>query len=469
MIQINETAILYNGDMLEILDTLPENSIDTCITDPPYHLTSIVKRFGKKGSAPAQYGTDGVFARASAGFMGKEWDGGDIAFRPETWAKVYRVLKPGAYCLAFGGDRTYHRLACAVEDAGFILFGCIVWAHGQGFPKAYNVGKGVNAKLSIGTAQPQALRKARMGDNYEPTGQEDYRKGRMFESLPNDDYEEVFSEEAMFWKGYRTALKPAIELITIAMKPLDGTYVENALKWGVAGFNIDGARVPTEEAVPINKLEQWSGFGQKERPDYKQETNTEGRYPANLIHDGSDEVVGLFPQSSGGAFPKKSNVPSGAHYEGGWGKVDNEKRIEMGDGSAARFFYCAKPSKAERNEGLEDMDERLFGQSGGAQGVLSKGGEEYKQNSIGLNRIKKVKNHHPTVKPLSLLEHLVTLTKTPTGGTVLDPFMGSGTTGCACALQGRKFIGVELEEEYFEIARRRIEYYVNLPKQGSLL
>lgn len=403
MIQINETAILYNGDMLEILDTLPENSIDTCITDPPYHLTSIVKRFGKKGSAPAQYGTDGVFARASAGFLQKTWDGGDIAFRPETWAKVYRVLKPGAYCLAFGGDRTYHRLACAVEDAGFILFGCIVWAHGQGFPKAYNVGKGVNAKLSIGTAQPQALRKARMGDNYEPTGQEDYRKGRMFESLPNDDYEEVFSEEAMFWKGYRTALKPAIELITIAMKPLDGTYVENALKWGVAGFNIDGARVPTEEAVPINKLEQWSGFGQKERPDYKQETNTEGRYPANLIHDGSDEALTLFPEDG------------------------NES-------SAARFFYCAKPSKAEKNLGLEGA-----------------------------------KNTHATVKPLSLLEHLVTLTKTPAGGVVLDPFMGSGTTGCACALRGRRFIGVELEEEYFEIARRRIEYYVNLPKQGSLL
>ena len=185
---MNEDRIkLLEGDCLARLDELPENSIDSVVTDPPYHLTSIVKRFGKPNSAPAQFGTDGAYARASRGFMGKEWDGGDIAFRPELWAKVLRVLKPGGHVLAFSGSRTYHRMAVAIEDAGFEIRDCVMWLYGSGFPKSHN-----------------------------------------------------WDKDGAF-KGYGTALKPAWEPIVLAMRPLDGTLAHNAETWGVAGMNIDAA------------------------------------------------------------------------------------------------------------------------------------------------------------------------------------------------------------------------------------
>lgn len=376
--KLNSEIEIVNDDCLSALDNLEENSIDTCITDPPYHLTSIVKRFGKKDSAPAKYGMDGVFSRSSAGFMGQEWDGGDIAFRPETWEKVYRALKPGAYLLAFGGDRTYHRLACAVEDAGFIAMGCAVWAHGQGFPKYHDVGRAMS------------------------------KKGL---------------EESEKWLGWRTSLKPAVELITIAIKPIDKTYVDNALKWGVAGFNIGGAQIETDEEIPINVLENWSGFGQEIRPDYKQEKNNSGRYPANLLLDDSEEIVSLFPEDK------------------------------------QRFFYCAKPSVSEKEEGLINKLPCTICGKMNTQTHIDENG-----------KVKPCKrNNHPTTKPLSLIQHLVTLTATPTGGTVLDPFMGSGTTGCACALEGRGFYGIEIGKNYFEIAGVRIQHYIDKPKQPKLL
>lgn len=453
--------MLYNGDMLEILKTLPENSIDTCICDPPYHLTSIVKRFGKENSAPAKYGTDGVFQRSSRGFMNSTWDGGDIAFQPETWAAVYRVLKPGAYLLAFGGTRTFHRMVCAVEDAGFIPVDTIVWAHGQGFPKALNLSKAIDrhlgAEREVSGEYGSCGYKSSGGS--EQMGVESGYKGSAFTGVAKDI---PVTPEATLWNGWRSALKPAIELITLAMKPLDGTYAENALKWGVSGFNIEEARIPAEP-VPINKLEQWSGFGQKVRPDYEQEENSNGRYPSNLIVDKSDEVKALFPdsKSTGGRIGKKdvSNVnivPAGSYCAGDPGFGD--------DGSAARFFYVSKPSKAERNAGLDDMPdtERIdYGGFHSEQGLIN-------NNRNPENRLP-MKNVHPTVKAIELMRHLVTLTKTPTGGTVLDPFMGSGTTGCACVLEDRDFIGIEMSEEYFEIAKKRIEYYEKQPRQMKLI
>lgn len=387
--------------MLEVLKTLPENSIDTCITDPPYHLTSIVKRFGKENSAPAKFGTDGVFSRTSSGFLGQKWDGGDIAFRPETWYEVYRVLKPGAYLLVFGSTRTFHRMVCAVEDAGFIPVETIVWAHGQGFPKALNVSKAIDRRLGV--------------------------------DRDNED-----TPEAQLFDGWRTALKPAIELITVAMKPLYKSYVDNALTYGVAGFNIEEARIPAE-SVPINKLEQWSGFGQLQQPDYEQEVNSKGRYPSNLIIDDSEEVRALFPDSKspGGKTVRKERSSDTVFSNNSCGfKSENLTDCGYDDsGSAARFFYVSKPSKSERNEAFQDSD---------------------------------IKNTHPTLKAIELMRHLVTLTKTPTGGVVLDPFMGSGTTGVACILENRPFIGIEMSPEYFEIAKRRIEYYEKLPKQPRL-
>ena len=385
--------MIIHGDATKI--PLADNSVDTCITDPPYHLTSITKRFGKENSAPAKYGTDGAYARASAGFMGKTWDGGDVAFDPATWAEVYRVLKPGALLLSFGGTRTYHRMVCAIEDAGFEIRDTIAWVYGSGFPKSYDISKGIDKRAGaereiIGwhsthinrqntenwnkSARPMTHSKFKT-ENSNTSG------GGLTPIAPPS------TPEAQLWHGWGTALKPAMELIVVAMKPLDGTYAENALKWGVAGLWIDGGRVQTDEVTgrPMYESKGWkntSGMTGSINDDWKK-----GRFPANLIHDGSDEVLECFPND------------------------------------AQRFFYSPKASRSERNAGLEGQ------------------------------------NFHPTVKPLSLLQYLIRLTKTPFGGIVLDPFMGSGTTGCACALEGREFIGIEKEAEYVEIAKKRIAYW----------
>jgi len=449
---------LYHGDCIEVMRSLPENSVDTCITDPPYHLTSIVKRFGGENAAPAQYGTDGAFSRASKGFMGKTWDGGNIAADPATWAEVYRLLKPGGLLLAFGGTRTYHRMVCAIEDAGFEIRDMIEWVYGSGFPKSLDIGKAMEAKVTTGQSSPKAQRITAMGDDYETTplaGTPGYGvTGNFSNKNTGSKPMEIKTPEAQLWDGWGTALKPAHEPIVVAMKPIDGTFVNNALTWGVAGLWIDGGRIPGEP-IPINKLEEWSGFGQKIKPEYKQEINNIGRFPANFVHDGSDEVVGLFPQS------KTGDKSRGREFKG-W-KSQGElkplgKPYNGGDsGSAARFFYCAKASRSERNAGLE--------------GMPNVDGGHYRQDEWSRTHMgnkpdaerEPVKNNHPTVKPISLMRYLVRLTKTPTGGVVLDPFMGSGTTGIACALEGREFIGIEREQEYIEIAEKRIAYWAMQP------
>ncbi len=414
--------MIIHGDATQI--PLADNSVDTCITDPPYHLTSITKRFGKENSAPAKYGKDGAFARASAGFMGKTWDGGNVAFNPATWTEVYRVLKPGAIMLAFGGTRTYHRLVCAIEDAGFEIRDTIAWVYGSGFPKSYDISKGIDKRAGaereiIGwhsthinrqntenwnkSARPMTHSKFKT-ENSNTSG------GGLTPIAPPS------TPEAQLWHGWGTALKPAMELICVAMKPIDGTYVNNALTWGVAGLWVDGGRVGTDE---INL----HGNGGNVFGGGKSETNyhtVTGRFPANVIHDGSDEVTGLMPD-------------------------------------AARFFYCAKASRSERNAGLEGME------------AQRKAGAEFRPNHMekAMNgedgnpygRWGMTQNNHPTVKPLALMRYLARLTKTPTGGVVLDPFMGSGTTGCAAVLEGRDFIGIELDEKWVDVARRRIAYW----------
>jgi len=330
---------LLHGDCRTMLKQLPDASVDSIVTDPPYEL----------------------------GFMGKSWDSTGVAYDVTVWQECLRVLKPGGHLLAFGGSRTYHRLAVAIEDAGFQIRDQIMWVYGSGFPKSHNIGK-------------------------------------------QDGCEE--------WAGWGTALKPAHEPIVMARKPLDGTVANNVLKHGVGGINIDGTRVPGEP-VPINKLENWSGFGQDVRPDYTQEVNTQGRFPANFIHDGSDEVLALFPdtgKSTGGRIGKKSmgdvtNVPAGQYEAGDPGYGDS--------GSAARFFYCAKANKAERNKGAI--------------------------------------NNHPTVKPIALMRYLVLLV-TPPNGTVLDPFAGSGTTLVAATIEKLNCIGIEMTDEYLPIIEARVAH-----------
>jgi site-specific DNA-methyltransferase (adenine-specific) len=270
--------------------------------------------------------------------------------------------------------------------------------------------------------------------------------------------------EAQLWDGWGTALKPAVEPVCLAMKPIDGTYAENALKWGVAGLNIDGGRVWHDDKIGKRTV---GGFTSKSgiyhgddayKINGQDYDSTQGRFPANVIHDGSDEVTGLFPETKSGNLNSghKRGDGTGNSFMGGGGVVQGNYGGDSG--SAARFFYCAKASRRERNAGLEGMEERDGGHY--AQ-------DEWSRNNMGSKpdaERKPVQNHHPTVKPVALMEYLAKLTKTPTGGVVLDPFMGSGTTGIACVKLGRPFIGIELDEDYFEIAKRRILHAMKQPR-----
>ncbi len=455
--------LLLNGDCIEEMQKLIDDGkqVDSVVTDPPYHLTSIVKRFGKEGSAPAQFGTDGAFKRASTGFMGKEWDGGDIAFRKETWELAYKLLKPGGHLLAFSASRNYHRMAVAIEDAGFEIRDQIMWLYGSGFPKSLNIGKAVDKKQGndrevVGTIERGSVEDAiakGVGYTADPANQNNKAIfGYGTETVTKGNSE---------WEGWGTSLKPAHEPIVMARKPLEGTNIDNVLKYGTGGINIDGCRIEgndakypdtnpdfrdqgkkSKEAIGIDKL----SFGQVQNAERKKvvrksrsgdgvwtnnnsgmkaegtefaDADPRGRFPANVMHDGSDVVKDIFPNSKlGSSKPHivKSNIEK---YEG-WGNISNKNEmVGYGDeGSAARYFYCPKVSKNERNNAE--------------------------------------KNTHPTVKPVELMKYLCRLV-TPKGGTVLDPFMGSGSTGMAAKDEGFDFIGIEKEKEYFDICQSRIK------------
>jgi site-specific DNA-methyltransferase (adenine-specific) len=429
------TNQLYLGDCLEILDTLAENSVDTCITDPPYGLGFMGKewdtfdksQFGIAGNE----GENDLKVKKNFKVLPRYNNGAGLYDFTLQWAtEVYRVLKPGGLLLAFGGTRTYHRLVCGIEDAGFEIRDTVGWVYGSGFPKSLDISKAIEAKVQTGKSSPLAQRKTAMGADYRPSplaGTPNYGvTGNFINKDTNSLPMQISAHEAQLWDGWGTALKPAMELIVVAMKPLDGTFAENALKWGVAGYWIDGGRIGTEEHIVHGKeAGKFQPNGGETIKDYHE---VQGRFPANLIHDGSDEVLELFPQtgkSTGGRIGNKGSALNmmGTNYEAG--------DPGYGDsGSAARFFYCAKASRGERNAGLDIAEQNL----------------------------------HPTVKPIALMRYLARITKTPTGGTVLDPFMGSGTTGIACALEGRDFIGIEKESEYYEIAKKRIAYWSEQPK-----
>ena len=430
--------LLNNGDCIEVMQRLIDDGVqvDSVVTDPPYHLTSIVERFGKEGSAPAQEGTDGAFARASKGFLGKEWDGGDIAFRQETWELAYKLLKPGGHLLAFSASRNYHRMAVAIEDAGFEIRDQIMWIYGSGFPKSLNIGKGVDKKQGndrevIGTIERGSVEDAiakGVGYTADPANQNNKAIfGYGTETVTKGNSE---------WEGWGTALKPAHEPIVMARKPIsEKSIVDNVLEHRTGGINIDGCRIEGEvtrpdtnpdfrdqgkkskEAIGINKL----SFGQvkdAKRKEIEEEENNLGRYPANVMHDGSDVVRDLFPNSKG--FVSNGNAKVGETSKGAIPPLRRGNATSYGDeGSASRYFYCPKTSKSERHNGA-------------------------------------IKNTHPTVKPIELMKYLCRLV-TPKGGTVLDPFMGSGSTGMAAKDEGFDFIGIEKEPEYYDIAESRIK------------
>jgi DNA modification methylase/transcriptional regulator with XRE-family HTH domain len=414
------TVDVIHADARDALRDMPDASIDACVTDPPYALVSIAKRYGAEYAAPAK-DRDGLYKRASAGFMGKQWDTGDCAFDPEFWRAVLRVLKPGAHLIAFGGTRTYHRLAVAIEDAGFEIRDQLGWLYGSGFPKSHDVTKAIDrrrdwtalpklqsairaARKSLGISQSEAARRIGMvppGESLRGGGYMWFETGRRMptrEEWPRikstlgigDEFDACFeecereitgeavawtgrsnyqittrdgflrgkpaSEAAQAWAGWGTALKPAWEPIVFARRPMIGTTAANVLAHGVGALNIDATRIPGETVFDAK------------------------RWPANVLHDGSDEVAAALP------------------------------------GDAARFFYSAKADASDR---------------------------------LG--------SDHPTVKPVDLMAYLIRMVTKP-GATVLDPFAGSGTTGMAAMREGRNAVLIERESEYVADIRRRIAH-----------
>ncbi len=406
---------LLHGDCRDQLATIPNNSIDAIVTDPPYEL----------------------------GFMGKTWDASGIAYNPTVWTECLRVLKPGGHLLAFSGSRTYHRMAVAIEDAGFQIRDQIMWVYGSGFPKSMNIAKAIDKASGFDGA---VIGKA---TSWNRPNSEDGHRTRMNTSPGEYDIKEL-SPEAEMWEGWGTALKPAHEPIVLARKPLVGTVAENVLRFGVGGLNIDGCRVGDDVVATQHTTrpagDALVGRGAKAIGVISQHI---GRWPANLIHDGSDEVLELFPETAGGARPAKANKPTGQHYEGGWGTIAEGERINFPAGSAARFFYCAKASKKDRNEGLDHLTPQR--ESDRTSDNLP--GGDNPRNRTNTPRL----NHHPTVKPTELMRYLCRLI-TPPNGVILDPFTGSGSTGKAAILEHFQFIGIEQDPDYITIAQTRIQH-----------
>jgi site-specific DNA-methyltransferase (adenine-specific) len=365
-----------------------------------------------------------------------------------NWAvQALRVAKPGAHLLAFGGTRTFHRLACAIEDAGWEIRDTIMWVYGSGFPKSHDVSKAIDKMMGV---EPHILGpKIRLGDKKPYSGLKVAwdKEGQRYETAPS-------TPEAKQWEGWGTALKPAWEPVIVARKPLSGTVAANVLRWGTGGINVDACRVEgtpqTTHSIGNVRGTPLHGGGHQTGVV---ENGAQGRWPANLIHDGSAEVLALFPVTTS---PKQYTKT-----KAGWltpGSTHEENALqsqEYGDtGSAARFFYCAKASKRDRDDGLEGMEARRTTFADGTG--LRNNGDGTPRNQSPSSR-----NHHPTCKPTSLMRYLVRLV-TPPNGLILDPFMGSGTTGKAAMLEGFRFVGIDLDAEYVEIARRRIAHAVSL-------
>jgi len=369
------------------------------------------------------------------GFMGKSWDSSGIAFDVDMWADLFKLLKPGGHLLAFSGSRTYHRMAVAIEDAGFEIRDMIEWVYGSGFPKSLNIGKSVEALVTTGNASKngfsdlngEKLERGNWGISAQSKKHGFRAKNYDTETTKTERIGQLdpTTEEAKYWNGYGTALKPAHEPCVLARKPIEGTVANNVLKHGTGGLNIDGSRVGTEQ-IETGRGGRNSGSTFNASIGDKTPPNT-GRFPANLIHDGSDEVVGLF-----------SN--------------DNQ-----------RFFYTSKASKSERNAGLDNMPDMPMAMSNQAKAELKRGNTDFAGHKKGdWNGVKMLKNHHPTVKPLSLTKYLANLIKPPTGGRLLVPFSGSGSEMIGALQAGWEYVeGVELTEEYIPIAEARIKYWLD--------
>jgi site-specific DNA-methyltransferase (adenine-specific) len=410
-----EKNIIYNMDCLEGLKTLPDNSVDSIITDPPYEL----------------------------GFMEKAWDKSGIAYNVELWAECLRVLKPGGHLLSFGGSRTYHRMVCAIEDAGFEIRDTIMYLYGSGMPKGYNIAKGIEGLLTKGSSNTTAFKdlskknekKQTIGLNKMNYVQDarpaNYEQGGCFDL-------DATTEEAKNWEGWNTTLKPAHEPIVVARKPIsEKNIATNILKWGVGGINIDACRVEHNEKVKTTKRngrkdaavlnDESCGFDNTK--NVMASADPKGRFPSNIILD--EVAATMLDEQSGerkAGGKVKGTEPSHTGQNGiynTYGRVENQP---YGDtGGASRFFYTSKASKKERGND----------------------------------------NDHPTVKPQALITYLLKLV-TPPNGIVLDPFMGSGTLAVCCTKEGNfNYVGFEREKHYCEIAEKRIKEVIEGDNDGS--
>lgn len=479
------------------------------LCDPPYHLTTIVKRFGKEGSAPAKFGTDGVFARSSKGFMGKVWDGGDIAFQPETWYAFMQVLHSGAFGMAFASSRGWHRLAVAIEDAGFIIHPTIFgWLYGSGFPKATRIDTQIDKKAGkerevVSVIERGSVEEAKergsgyLSDPANRNNQSQFGYGTQEVTAPATDL-------AKAWSGHRyglQALKPALEPIIVFQKPYEGRPVDCMIETGAGALNIDGGRIETEDSLihggslVTNSGDTRTGKALGMFQDGTPNTfvqHPSGRWPSNFILEDEEAARALDEQSgiSKGGFVR--NRTNGARpFENNGKDTGYETVAEFNepDGGASRFFfnvqeqidesdpvyYCSKASKTERDEGLEDLPIHLFGQSGGAQSALAPGERTYQEGdniSTGLNTIKKRHNNHPTVKPMALSKYLATLLLPPemyAPRRIFVPFAGVASE-CIGAHQAmwEEIVGIEMEKEYCEIAKARVDYWTSKPIQKEM-
>jgi site-specific DNA-methyltransferase (adenine-specific) len=416
-------AVIYQGNNLEILPELADNSVDSIVCDPPYEL----------------------------GFMGKSWDSSGIAYSVELWQECLRVLKPGGHLLAFGGTRTWHRLAVAIEDAGFEIRDNIAWLYGSGFPKSHNVGNAIDKKLGMGN-RGHAISSA---SQIHPTTGEARPNGEL---LPKY---EGRTPEGKQWDGWGTALKPAHEPIVVARKPLIGTVAENVLQHGVGGLNIDATRIsgqPRTTHTDGNFTGGKAGYngGWKDI----ETTIPEGRWPANIILDEYtaellDEQSGITKSSPRTVAERRTN----STHEYGF-KTDAYSP-HNDSGGASRFFYVAKANKRDRNEGLENIEGKEISAKGNGLartcntcGASTLDGCDCPDRTFS-NPVRQ--NFHPTVKPTALMQYLIRLV-TPDNGVVLDPFAGSGSTGKAAILEGKHFIGIEVTPEYLPIIEGRLQH-----------
>jgi site-specific DNA-methyltransferase (adenine-specific) len=418
---------INHADIYEWAKNYKGEPFDAVLCDPPYEL----------------------------GFMGKSWDSTGIAFNKDMWEAVFNILKPGGHLLAFSGSRTYHRMAVAIEDAGFEIRDMIEWVYGSGFPKSLNIGKAVD-KIQ--------------GNEREVTGEyqtHDIRNNALMDKKGSMTVQSTKGTSP--YEGYGTALKPAHEPCVLARKPIEGTVANNVLKHNTGGLNIDGSRVGSPLTYSSGKpsMTKANGWNDNNMTSLPERTVT-GRFPANLIHDGSDEVVGLFPDTKSGKI--ESHHKTSELY--GRNSFNKSKTISIGErgfgdsGSAARFFYCAKASKSERNAGLEGFEEKPSTKQF-MKGIDDKGNSV--DDSIRKFADPVAQNHHPTVKPLFLTKYLANLIKPPTGGRLLVPFSGSGSEMIGALQAGWEHVeGVELTEEYIPIAEARIKYWLTKKDEETI-